>query len=149
MKRTVDVHTGEIMAGNEETVLKSDTNSGCMVFVAYDSVKKIGGLAHSMLLSGSFKDKWHNDFLCDANRAIDEMIDDMSLLGSAKSDIEVCLVTEENVPHEKEDPEYLANINSAMDIIKQKELRVSDKVARDIGDAHVKLDVETGAVFCE
>ena len=81
MKRLVDVHTGEIMAGSNETVLHSDSHNRCMVICAYDSTKKIGGLAHAMFLSaGRLNKKISRHTLKDAGGAIDEMIDDMLLL---------------------------------------------------------------------
>ncbi len=77
MKRLVDVHTGEVMAGSEETILHSDSHNRCMVICAYDNTKKVGGLAHAMFLSGKLNKKCSNSILRDAGGAIDEMIADM------------------------------------------------------------------------
>ena len=87
MKRFIDVHTGEVMAGCGEVVLKSDAQSACLVFAAYDSVRKIGALAHTMFFSNHSDRK--SDFVNvqDASRAIDEMIEDMALLGANKDDV--------------------------------------------------------------
>lgn len=146
MKRLIDVHTGEVMAGSEETVLHSDSHNRCMVICAYDSMRKIGGLAHAMFLSGRLNKKCSSSIVRDAGGAIDEMIDDMLLLGASKDDIEVCLMTGENVPHRKDDPEYNRTLEEAIEILKEKHIRYRDGAVSDAGDLHVSFDVETGHI---
>ncbi|MCD4779744.1 MAG: hypothetical protein K8S27_04240 [Candidatus Omnitrophica bacterium] len=146
MKRFVEVHTGEIMAGGSDTVLRSNTNNACLVFIAYDSGKKIGGLAHSMFLQGELRRKWHAKDLYKAEKAIDELIEDMMMLGSTREDIEIYMVTGENVPHKEHDPDYDSNLSAAIELLKQKNVRLHEKPSVDVGRAHVALDVETGAI---
>ncbi len=147
MKRFIDVHAGEIMAAAQDTVLRSNTNNACLVYVAYDKIKRIGALAHSMFLSGSLGEKWSSHILCDAERAIDEMIGDMKLLGSNVNDISIQLVSGENVPGVEHNSDYDANLRSAVDLIKKKHLNVNVSSAKDVGQAHVALDVATGEVY--
>jgi len=144
MKRCIGVHTGEIMTGKGETVLKSDTNNACMVIVAYDQERKIGSLAHALFYENEQKRKAHSSLVRDANHAIDEMIKEMTLLGADKNGIEIRLVTGENVSHQQGDPIYTKKLNSAMDVIKDKHLRVTDHSAVDVGNKHVVFDIETG-----
>ncbi len=146
MKRLVDVHTGEVMAGSEETILHSDSHNRCMVICAYDSLRKIGGLAHAMFLSGRLNKKCSNSIVRDAGGAIDEMIADMLLLGASKDDIEVCLMTGENIPHRKDDPEYNKTLQEAIEILKEKHIRYREGAVTDAGDLHVSFDVESGHV---
>ncbi|MFA5060663.1 MAG: hypothetical protein WC676_08605 [Candidatus Omnitrophota bacterium] len=146
MKRFIDVHTGEVVAGQGEVVLKSDAHNSCLVFAAYDAHKKIGALAHAMLASTFSTKKLDSVILPDPEKAIDEMITDMTLLGAKKEDIVVRLVTGENVPHEQGDLLYRQNLRSAMDLLKQKHLKVKRNTAADVGSSHVSLDVESGKV---
>lgn len=146
MKRLVDVHTGEIMAGSNETVLHSDSHNRCMVICAYDSTKKVGGLAHAMFLSGKLNKKVPRPTLRDTSGAIDEMIDDMLLLGANRDDIEVCLMTGENIPHRKDDPDYNKTLQEAIKILKDKHIKYREGIAGDAGDLHVSFDVATGHI---
>jgi chemotaxis receptor (MCP) glutamine deamidase CheD len=147
MKRLVDVHTGEIMAGSNETILHSDSHNRCMVICAYDSTKKIGGLAHAMFLSGRLNHNNHTStVLKDAGGAIDEMIDDMLLLGANRENIEVCLMTGENVPHRKDDPDYNKTLQAAVNILKEKHIKYREGTVADVGQLHVSFDVETGHI---
>lgn len=146
MKRLVDVHTGEVMAGSEGTILHSDSHNRCMVICAYDKEKKVGGLAHAMFLSGRLNKKCSNSILRDAGGAIDEMIDDMLMLGATKEDIEVCLMTGENIPHRKDDPDYNQTLQEALEILKEKHIKYREGAIADAGDLHVSFDVETGHI---
>ena len=146
MKRLVDVHTGEVMAGSEETILHSDSHNRCMVICAYDSIKKVGGLAHAMFLSGRLHHKASRPTLKDTSGAIDEMIDDMLLLGANRDDIEVCLMTGENIPHRPDDPNYNKTLQEAIEILKEKHIKHREGIVADAGDLHVSFDVETGHI---
>jgi len=146
MKRMIDVHTGEVMAGQGDVVLKSDTNNACMVIVAYDALHKIGGLAHALFRGSNGGANLHAHALRDASYAIDEMIKDMTLLGSETKDIEVELVTGENVPHDKNDPDYKQSLTSAIELIRQKNMRLRENSIEDVGRAHVALDVSDGSI---
>lgn len=147
MKRFIDVHTGEVMAGCGEVVLKSDAQSACLVIAAYDSVRKIGALAHTMFFSNP-SDR-NTDFMNaeETSKAIDEMIKDMALLGADKNNVEVRLVTGENVSHEHNDPMYNRHIASAVELLKQKRVKFTKNPVEDIGSSHISLDVESGKIL--
>ena len=147
MKRIIDVHRGEIMAGQGEVVLESDTNGACLVILAYDADHKIGGLAHALYFSGRIDKQWHSATLRNASDAIDEMIEDMALIGADRDSIEVALVTGENVLHDKNDPEYVKNLNSTREILKNKNIKLRKDSCKDIGQHHVALDVESGEII--
>jgi chemotaxis protein CheD len=146
MKRMIDVHSGEVMAGSEETVLHSDSHNRCMVICAYDNLRKIGGLAHATFHPGKLNNKYSHSVLRDAGGAIDEMINDMLLLGAHKDDIEVCLMTGENIPHGQDDPEYLNTLQEAIEILKEKHVRYKEGLIVDAGALHVSFDVATGHI---
>ena len=146
MKRFVNVHTGEVMAGKDEIVLHSDTHAACMVIVAYDSIAKIGGLAHSMFMAHKGNTKKYKT-MRDADHAIDEMVNDMAALGAKKENIEVCLVTGENVSRKEKGPEYQENLDEVLGALKKKNIRCREETAKDIGRLHVSFDVETGDII--
>ncbi len=146
MKRIIDVHRGEIMAGQGEVILESDTNGACLVIMAYDASHKIGGLAHALYFSGRIDKQWHSSTLRNASEAIDEMIADMLLIGADREHIEVALVTGENVVHNEQDAEYVKNLNSTIEILKEKNIKLRENLCQDIGRRHVALDVESGEI---
>lgn len=146
MKRFIDVHTGEIVAGQGEVVLKSDAESACLIIAAYDPTKKIGALAHAMFDANGHKH--HSPVLRDPAHAVDEMIDDMKMLGSLPENIEVSVVAGENVPHH-ENPAYHKNIEAVLSVLKDRHIRFRTDLKEDIGAAHIILDVESGQVSCK
>lgn len=147
MKRFIDVHNGEIMAGQGEVILKSDAESACLIIAAYDPTKKIGALAHAMFENGH--PHHASPILRNASQAIDEMIKDMSLLGSKTENIEVSVVAGENVRHQTDDPVYHQSIHEVVDVLKKRSLRFSQKLTEEIGSAHLALDVESGKISCK
>ncbi len=146
MKRFIEVHDGEIVAGQGDVVLKSDSDHACLVITAYDPNHKIGALAHAIFLSELVEKKHDPSIMQDVSHAIDEMITDMTLLGSHRSDIEVCLVTGENVQHTQDDPAYNRNIATAIEVLKEKRVRFREDTATEVGKSHVGLDVESGEI---
>jgi chemotaxis receptor (MCP) glutamine deamidase CheD len=146
MKRRIDVHTGEIVAGQGEVVLQSDAQGACMVIVAYDAIKKIGGLAHALFASGNGLHTWQSTLMKNAEGAIDEMVSDMTLLGSDKNDIEVALIAGENISNGSQDAVYANRISETIDLLKQKQIRFKESQADDKGHNHVCLDVASGDI---
>ncbi len=144
MKRFIDVHTGEVMAGQGEVVLKSDADSACLIIAAYDATKKIGALAHATLDANGHKH--HSPVWPDASHAVEEMINDMQMLGSQADDIEVSIVTGENVRH-PENPGYRKNIDEILEILRQHHIRFREGASENIGNAHIVLDVESGQII--
>ena len=146
MKRFIDVHSGEVMAGLGDIVLKSETSNACLVIAAYESVHKVGALAHTIFSSNHHDLKMDFTMMEEASKAVDAMINDMTLLGADKNAIEVRFITGENIPHEQEDPIYNRNLTLAMEVLKEKQLRLREQPAKDVGRHHIALDVESGEV---
>ncbi len=145
MKRYIDVHTGQVMAGQGDVVLKSDTTGACMVIAAYDAVKKIGALANAMLLEGRLDNSRKFSALDIAAKAIDEMISDMIALGSDKKNIEVRLVAGENIHEVEYDHGYEENVKKTMDLLRERNIPFREK-PQEVADFHVALDIETGNI---
>jgi hypothetical protein len=68
------------------------------------------------------------------------------MIGSDIDNIEVALVSGENVFHDEKDPEYLKNLNSTIEILKSKNIKLRENLCQDIGQHHVALDVESGEI---
>jgi len=147
MKRFIDVHTGEIMAGQGEVILKSDTGSACLIIAAYDPAHKIGALAHAMFANSPVRHE--SPVLRDAAHAIDEMVADMELLGSRPDTIEISLVAGENVRADHSNSAYRTNIDEVLGALKARRIRFRSDLLEDVGNAHVTLDVESGKISCE
>ena len=96
----------------------------------------------------SEKLKKHNtpSTILDVEHAIDEMISDMTLLGADKNNIEVCLVTGENIPVKKKNPLYARCIKSAVELLEKKHIRCKECLPSESCKAHVALDVESGNI---
>lgn len=148
MKRFIHVHSGEVMAGQGETILKSDSMRECLVIIAHDQVKKIGAIAHAMFSRNGNGDKRKHLVGFAPQDAIKEMLEDMRMLGSNEENIYVRVVAGENVPHDQSDPNYHRNIEDALQILRHRNIRINDDIVEEIGNTHVSLDVGTGNVVC-
>ncbi len=147
MKKLIGVHAGEITAGKGSVVLASDAKNECLVIAAYDAVHKIGGLAHAFFQNGKKNSvKKTNGRILDSAKAVDKLMENMSMLGAQQDDIEVCLVTGENVPHQENDVRYQQSIKEALDLIGQKRIRYRNDTVSDAGDRHVFFDIDSGVV---
>jgi chemotaxis receptor (MCP) glutamine deamidase CheD len=135
------------MAGHGDVVLESDTNVACFVILAYDTSHKVGGLAHALYFNGRMDKAWHSTTLRNTSEAIDEMISDMELIGADRGDIEISLVTGENVPHDQDDSEYQKNLRATLEIVRDKGIRFREDSVRDVGQQHVGLDVDSGQII--
>jgi len=147
MKKRIDVHSGEIVAGQGAVVLKSDAPNACLIIAAHDPTQKVGALAHAMFASGH--PAHPSPVLRDARNAIDEMVKDMALLGSHPENIEVTVVAGENVRHFPEDQTYHRSISEVLEALKERRLRLRNDLTEEIGAAHLALDVESGQIVCE
>ena len=112
----IDVYTGEVKAGGENTILKSNAIGSCVVIAAYDASKKVGALAHVMLPGAAPEGKTfqRTRFAADS---IEEMINRMTHLGAHKDDIEVCLVGGGNVLEREDDIICQDNIVSVVELL--------------------------------
>ncbi|MFH1799389.1 MAG: chemotaxis protein CheD [Candidatus Omnitrophota bacterium] len=90
MAKFIDVDTGEVKVTSEPVMLRAMAIGSCVVVVAFDRDKKIGGLAHIMLPGRSprtgskDKTKYTED-------AIDELFEKSKNLGAKIDDMEIGL----------------------------------------------------------
>ncbi|MEA3558296.1 MAG: chemotaxis protein CheD [Candidatus Thermoplasmatota archaeon] len=143
--RVIDVNTGEVKAGTNETILRSNAIGSCIVIVAYDPVKKMGGLAHVMV-PGTAPDGKKTRRTIYAADAVEELMNRMIELGVAKEDIETCLVGGGNVLERNDDTISEDNINSVIGILTKRNLLIKAKSIGGTDRRTVSLDVQTGCV---
>ncbi|MBL7131976.1 MAG: chemotaxis protein CheD [Candidatus Omnitrophica bacterium] len=90
MTEFIDVDTGEVKVTSKSVVLRAMAVGSCVVMVAFDRGKKIGGLAHIML-PGSSREKEGQDKTKYAEDAIDELLEKLKNLGVKIEDLEISL----------------------------------------------------------
>lgn len=128
-----------------KVILQSKAIGSCIAIVAYDATKPIGALAHVMLPGGAPAKKAVEKTKYAAN-AIDAIVSRMSKLGSKKDDIEVALVGGGNILNRKDDTICQANIESALQLLEEKHLKVASQAVGGTVRRSVSLDVERGIV---
>lgn len=146
MEKIIDVSTGSVKVGRAGVMLRSSAIGSCIVIAAYDLGKKIGALAHIMLPGRSLKGSKvkRTKYAADA---IDEMIHRLSRLGSSRNDIEVCMVGGANVLRKGNDTISKENIDSALEFLGEKQLKVRGQAIGGTSRRSVRLDVESGKIF--
>ena len=145
MKKVIDVQIGEIKAGRGKLMLQSKAIGSCIAIVAYDAIKKIGAMAHIMLPGGAPSRKVFEKTKYAAD-AIDAMVSKMAQLGSKTNDIEVALVGGGNILNRKDDTICKDNIESALELLGKKGLRVTAQAVGGTVRRSVSLDVEHGII---
>jgi chemotaxis protein CheD len=146
MKDTIDVHTGQVEAASGKTVLRAPALGSCVAVVAYDSVRKNGAVAHIML-PGKAPDKAESGEKTKyAADAIEELINKMTVMGSAKEDLKVVVVGGANVLKSPDDRIAEANVTSNLKVLNDHRLSI---VARKLGGTErrsVSIDLEKGII---
>ncbi len=145
MTKIVDVQIGQVKAGKVKVILQSKAIGSCVAIVAYDAIKSIGALAHVMLPGRAPAKKSVEKTKYTAN-SIDAIISKMSKLGSKKDDIEVVLVGGGNILNREDDTICKDNIESALKLLSEKQLKVKAQAVGGTARRSVSLDVEHGIV---
>jgi len=147
MKKIVDIQIGQVKAGKGKVILQSKAIGSCVAIVAYDAIKSIGALAHVMLPGRAPAKKMIEKTKYAAN-AIDAIVNKMSKLGSKKDDIEVVLVGAANVLRREDDTICRDNIESVLELLVKKRLKVKAQALGGTARRSVSLDIERGIVSC-
>jgi chemotaxis protein CheD len=143
MEENIDVQTGEVKVSKKE--LASNAIGSCVAVIAYDSKKRIGGIAHIML-PGRASDNYKSDKTKYAANAIDELIKEMVGAGANKSDIEACIVGGGNVLKRKEDSVPANNIKSVIELLEKNNIKIRAEAIGSTERRTVHLDVEKGVI---
>lgn len=146
MKKIIDVQIGQVRVGRGKVVLKSKAIGSCVAIAAYDSQRNVGALAHVMLPGSAPVGKEAEEKTKYVADAIDVIISRMTDFGSKSGDIEVVLVGGGNVLNRKDDTICKENVESALELLKGKNLKVSAQSVGGTSRRSISLDVERGIV---
>ena len=145
-QKVFDIQIGQVKASRGKVILQSKAIGSCIAIVAYDANKNIGALAHIMLPGRAPPRKKREERTKYAANAIDAIVSKMSKLGSKKDDIEAALVGGGNVLNREDDTICSANIESTLELLANKGLKVTAQAVGGTARRSVSLDVEHGIV---
>ncbi len=145
-QKVSDVQIGQVKAGRGNVMLQSKAIGSCIAIVAYDTTKHVGALAHIMLPGRAPAKKKCEERTRYAANAIDAIVSKMSKLGSKKNDIEVALVGGGNVLNKEDDTICKDNIESALKLLSEKQLKLRAQAVGGTARRSVSLNIEHGIV---
>ena len=148
MKKIIDVQIGKVRAERGKVILESKAIGSCIAVVAYDDSKNIGAMAHVMLPGSAPAGKEPGEKTKYAADAIDAIVRMMAHLGSKNGDIDVVLVGGGNVLNREDDTICKDNIESTLEFLEKKHLKVRAQAVGGTNRRSVSLDVEHGIVTC-
>ena len=146
MKRIINVNTGEVKTSKEDVILKSAAIGSCVVIAAYDKKKKVGSLAHIML-PGKSPEKNNLQKTRYACNAVKKMIKDMVSIGANENSIEVCIIGAGNVLKRKDDTICRSNIDSVVQLLKGKGIKINAKAVGGRERRSAFLNIEKGSIY--
>lgn len=139
------VATGKLATGNKNGIIRSTPLGSCVAFIAYDKTLKTGGIAHIMLpgKSSRYDNAEENKY---AENAIDNLFYELKILGSSKSNIEICLVGGANVLKRPNDTTADNLIISIFEVLKLKMLKTKRTSLGGYERRTAKLCLDSGLV---
>ena len=141
----IDVRIGQVKSGNC-VLLETNAIGSCLAVVAYDSAKKNGAMAHIMLPGRAPAGKENIEKTKYAADAIEEIIRQMRKLGSECSNIKVILAGGGNVLKKENDTICRENIESVLDILQKKKMKIVAKAVGGFERRNVTFDADRGVV---
>ncbi|MDO8265267.1 MAG: chemotaxis protein CheD [Candidatus Parcubacteria bacterium] len=142
-REMINVGISDFRIGSGDCILQTSGIGSCVAVVLYDSLKKIGGLSHSMLPGESESDPKY------VGSAIEIMIKNMELLGADVQKLQAWIIGGADVLQESQNNSQeigIQNIESALKKLKEKNIKV---VCQDIGKNHsrsVEFDLNKGKI---
>lgn len=143
--KKLNVDTGEVKVGGEDTILKSNTIGSCIVIAAYDTHNRIGGLAYVML-PGSDPGKPQDSSLKYTVNAVEELMNKMTGMGTRKENIEAFLVGGGNVLKKEDDNICQKNISSVVKILNNKNITIRKTAVGGTVRRTVLFDIKNGSL---
>ena len=146
MKNIIDVQMGQVKTAKGKVILQSKAIGSCIAIVAYDPTRNIGSLAHVMLPGKAPAGKEPSEKTKYAADAIDTMLSNLSRLGSTRDDLEMTLIGAGNVLNRADHTICKDNIESTLQLLSEKHLKVKAQELGGTNRRSVSLDVECGIV---
>lgn len=139
-------NTGEVSSGDIETILNSGAIGSCVVITAYDSEKKIGGMAHIMLPGTSpFKNQLHATKY--AANALEELLSQMKNRGVKTENLEICIAGGANVLKRENDNIGKDNLNSVKKLLAEEQIEIKAEAIGGFERRTVIFDIEMGSIY--
>jgi chemotaxis protein CheD len=145
-KQITYIMTGEVKTGNKNTILRSGAIGSCVVIAAYNRSMQVVGMAHIMLPGKAPESKVPQKTRY-ADDAIDELINLLTLNGTDKNDIEVCLAGGANILERKDNDIGQDIIASVKKLLKERGIKIIAESLGGIMRRGVSLNGETGYVY--
>ena len=140
------VNTGEVCSGGLDTILNSGAIGSCVVITSFDSVKKIGVMAH-VLLPGKCPANNQLHTTRYAANAIEEMLSKLKSFGISKGNIEICIVGGANVLKRENDTIGKDNLDSIMKILMEEHINIKAKSVGGFERRTVLFDIMKGCIY--
>ncbi len=144
MKSIIDVNTGEVHVSDQDDILRSLAIGSCIVIAAYDSKKRVAGMAHIMLPGRAPKKELQKTKY--AVNAIADMLEMMAKAGSRSKDIVVCLVGAGNVLEKPDETICKDNIQSVIRSLIHESITIVGSVLGGTKRKGISLDAEAGKI---
>lgn len=138
----IDVATGEVKVSAKPVTLRAMAIGSCVAVVAYDSLRKIGGLAHIMLPGEApprAKDKTKY-----AISAIDSLLSRMHRRGAKRGRVRICLIGGANIFESTVPKENYLSISN---YFKNLGMKIAKKRIGGMERRSVCLDISSGEIF--
>ena len=143
-QKIIDVNTGEVKAVVGKGILRSVGIGSCVVVVAYNLSRKIGGMAHIMLPGAAPQQSLEKTKY--AFDGIEQLLKQMFEAGANTDETEICLVGAGNILQKEDDTICDANIESVTGILEEKDISVIASVLGGTKRKSVFLNVEDGNI---
>ncbi len=140
----VDIDTGKVKVSSRPVILRVMAIGSCVVVVAYDRHRKIGGIAHIMLPGRSPKEDKENGSKY-AENAIDILLDTAKKHDAGKEDLEVNIAGGADMLGEGSISQEI--VGSVLDYLKKLGIEPKNKRVGGTERRSVSLDIESGKIF--
>jgi chemotaxis protein CheD len=147
MRTPIDVETGAVKTAVGSGVIKSSGIGSCVAVVAYDSLQRIGGIAHVMF-PGCCPDDNHPYPFRYCGDALDELFARLGELGVVSSDLIFCLAGGANVLQRENCTIGRENIRAVREYLIERNISVRSESLGGYIWRSVRLDLGNGEIFC-
>lgn len=143
-KEYIDVDTGEVGVSSNPVVLRAMAIGSCVVVIAFDRGKKIGGLAHIML-PGRSPERESKDKTKYTEDAVDELLEKLKNLGAKIEDLEISLVGGADLLRESNISEQV--VDSVLNYLKKLRIAIKQESLKGTQRRSVSLDMISGKIL--
>lgn len=144
MAEFIDVDTGEVKVSSDPVLMRAMAIGSCVVVIAFDCGRKIGGLAHIML-PGRAPESGRQDKTKYTEDAVDKLLEKLKNLGVDIGHLEISLVGGADLLGENNISELI--VDSVLNYLEKLKIVVRRKCLRGKWRRSVSLDIHSGMIF--